>query len=304
MDFTTRCLQLAFSNPIVLASGILDLTASSMKRVVDSGCGAVTVKSVSKEPRTGHKNPTMFGEEHYFMNAVGLSNPGAEEAIQEIRAFKQVSSAPLIGSIYAGTADEFAELATIISEAPIDALELNLSCPNVGNEFGDPFAYSPLAIETITTKVKAVIKVPLIIKLSPNAWNIGELARVAQTAGADAITAVNTVSGMQIDVRARRPILHNLVGGMSGPALFPIALKCVYDIYKSVSIPIIATGGITTGRDAIAMIMAGATLLGVGTAVYHRGETVFSDILNEMENIMKEEHIASLDSIRGVAHAL
>ncbi len=304
MNLETHCLNLSFKNPLVLASGILDLTASSMKRAVDSGCGGVTVKSISLAPRPGHPNPTMFGEDHYFMNAVGLSNPGIEEAMKELKTFKESCDAPLIGSIFAGTADEFAELAGIISDASIDALELNLSCPNVGNEFGDPYAYSPTAIETITKKVKDKTHKPVLVKLSPNAWNIHELAKVAEAAGADAIIAVNTVSAMQIDVRARRPILHNRHGGLSGPALFPIALRCVYDIYKTVKIPIIGTGGITSGRDAIAMVMAGATLLGVGTAVYYRGTEAFRQILDEMEMIMQEEGISSLDEIRGCAHAV
>ncbi len=302
MNLHTECLGLQFKNPIVLASGILCVTATSMKRTIENGCGAVTIKSLSTTPRTGHANPTMFAEEHFFMNAVGLSNPGVDTGNSEATRFKEICNAPLIGSIFASTADEFAELAAKASEAPLDMLELNLSCPNVGQEFGDPFAYSTKAIESITSKCKAATNIPLAIKLSPNAWNIAELARAAEAAGADAVTAVNTVSGMQIDVRARMPILHNKQGGVSGPALFPIALKCVYDIYKSVKIPIIATGGITTGENALAMIMAGGTLLGVGSAVYYRGEDVFKKITDEMQEIMKEEGIKSLDEIRGCAH--
>ncbi len=299
----TKFLGKTFKTPLVLASGVLGVTAASMHRAIKNGCGGVTVKSVSNLPRTGHPNPTMIGEKHFFLNAVGLSNPGVDEALSELRAFKTMTKAPLIGSIFAGTADEFAEVAEKISEAPIDFLEVDISCPNVGNEFGDPFAYSIPAIEMITKKVKAKTKVPVIMKLSPNAWNIAELAKAAEAAGADAITAVNTVSGMAIDVRARMPILHNKQGGISGPALFPIALNCVYQIYQAVKIPIIGTGGITTGENALAMIMAGATLLGVGSAVYYRGETAFQQIADEMEQIMKEEKIKSLESIRGAAHS-
>ena len=307
MNLHTNCLNLEFKNPIVLASGIVGLTASSLKRAVDNGCGAVTVKSISQEPRTGHPNPTMFGTDHYFMNAVGLSNAGIAESASELAKFKEICDAPLIGSIFAGTADEFARLSAEIAASPIDMLELDLSCPNVGNEFGDPFAYSTKAIEAITRGSKQSIEktgkqIPLSVKLSPNAWNIGDLAKAAEAAGADAITAVNTVSGLMIDVRARMPILHNKYGGVSGPALFPIALKCVYDCYKAVNIPIIGTGGITTGEDALAMIMAGATLVGVGSAVYYRGQTAFAEIAEEMKIIMREEHITSLEEIRGCAH--
>lgn len=298
----TNFLGKNFSNPVVLASGILGLTGASMARVIRNGAGGVTVKSLSKEPRTGHPNPTMFGTNEYFHNAVGLSNPGLDEGMGEIKKYKELTDAPMIGSIFAGTPEEFAEVAEICSQAPIDMIELNISCPNVSKEFGDPFAYSATAIQTITKKVKEKSKVPVIVKLSPNAWNIGELAKAAETAGADGLCCVNTVSGMIIDVRAKRQILHNRQGGISGRALFPIALNAVYQVYKSVKIPIIGTGGITTGDDALQMIMAGATLLGVGSAIYHRGDEIFSLITSEMKNIMNEEGIKTLDEIRGVAH--
>ena len=222
---STSFLGKNFSNPIVLASGILGLTAANLKRAVDNGCGGVTVKSVSKEARTGHPNPTMTSTEHFFINAVGLSNPSVAEGVKEFTKFKQMTDAPLIGSIFAGTPDEFAEVAEMICEAPIDFIEVNVSCPNVSKEFGDPFAYSIQAIETITKKVKARSKVPIIIKLTPQAWNVAVIAKAAENAGADAICAGNTISGMVIDVRAKKPILHNKQGGVSGPALFPIALK-------------------------------------------------------------------------------
>lgn len=299
----TTFLNITFRNPLILASGIMGVTAGSMKRMADNGFGGVTVKSYSKLPRAGHPNPTMIGADRYFLNAVGLSNPGVEEGANVLAEFKKISDAPLIGSIFAGTADEFADVAETLSRTPMDMLELDLSCPNVGKEFGEPFAYSAPAIEAITKKVKQKTRVPILVKLSPNAWNIGELAKAAEAAGADAITAVNTVSAMTINVRARRPVLHNKQGGMSGPALFPIALKCVYDVYEAVKIPIIGTGGVTTGEDAIAMVMAGATLVGVGSALYFRGPDAGRQIEGEMKEIMAQESIATLNEIRGAAHA-
>jgi len=293
----TIFLNKQFSNPIVLASGILGVTGASLNNVIKNGAGGVTVKSVSKEPRLGHPNPTMAGYEHFFINAVGLSNPGIENAILELKKFKELSNAPLIGSIFAGTPEEFGWLAEKICEAPIDFLEIDISCPNVSREFGDPFAYSVPAVEKITKAVKEKSTVPISVKLSPNAWNIDIIAKAAESSGADAITAVNTISGMTIDVRARRPVLHNKQGGVSGPALFPIALKCVYDIYRAVKIPIIGTGGVTTGENALAMIMAG-----VGSAVYFRGVEVFKHITEEMTKIMEEEGIKNLNEIRGCVH--
>ncbi|MFH1790218.1 MAG: dihydroorotate dehydrogenase [bacterium] len=298
----TQFLEKEFENPIVLASGILGLTACCMKNAVANGCAGVTTKSISLEERSGHPNPTIMGSDHYFINAVGLSNPGVKNVIKEIEKFKQICTAPIICSIFAGTPDEFALITEKICKSPIDFLEINISCPNVSKEFGKPFAYSIEAVKSITKKVKEKSKVPLLVKVSPNAWNIAEIAKTAEENGADAIVAVNTISGMAIDVQSRRPLLYNKQGGVSGPALFPIALKCVYDIYKKVKIPIIGTGGITTGKDAMAMIMAGATLLGIGSAVYFRGEKAFAQIIDEMKKIMEEEGIASLDDIRGCAH--
>jgi len=299
----TSFLGKKFNSPLVLASGILGVTAASLLNAIKNGCGGVTVKSVSLLPRSGHPNPTMAAYEHFFINAVGLSNPGVEKAVEELKKFKEKTDAPLIGSIFAGTPEEFGEVAERICVAPIDFLEIDISCPNVSKEFGIPFAYDIKAVEIITKNVKAKSTVPISVKLSPNAWNIDEIARAAEAAGADAITAVNTISGMVIDVEARRPVLHNKQGGVSGPALFPIALKCVYDIYGKVKIPIIATGGITTGEDALAMIMAGATLVGVGSAAYFRGEKAWELIAKEMKEIMQKENIKSLDEIRGCAHS-
>jgi len=280
----------------------LGVTAASLNNIIIKGAGGVTAKSVSLEPRTGHPNPTMAGYEHFFINAVGLSNPGIEKAIEELNKFKELTQAPLIASIFAGTPEEFGQITEKICTAPIDFLEVDISCPNVSREFGDPFAYSVQAVEKITKAVKVKSTVPFSIKLSPNAWNIVDIAKTAEANGADAITAVNTISGMMIDVRAKKAVLHNKQGGVSGPALFPIALKCVYDIYNAVKIPIIATGGVTTGEDALAMIMAGATLVGVGSAVYFRGDDCFQKISDEMIQIMKEENINSLDEIRGIVH--
>lgn len=299
----TTFLGKTFSNPLVLASGILGVTGASMANMVRRGAGGVTVKSLSLQPRAGHPNPTMIGNKNFLLNAVGLSNPGIDEGIRELKHFKELSDAPLIGSIFAGTADDFGKVAARIGEAPIDFLEVDISCPNVGREFGDPFAYSAQAITAITKQVKKHSRVPVIIKLSPNAWNIADLARAAEAAGANALTCVNTISGMAIDVRARLPILSNRQGGVSGPALFPIALNCVYQVRQAVKIPIIGTGGVATGEDALAMIMAGATLIGVGSAVYYRGDEVFKKITAEMEEIMQKEKIKSPNEIRGCAHA-
>jgi dihydroorotate dehydrogenase (NAD+) catalytic subunit len=297
-----KFLDLNFKNPLVLASGVRGVTAASLQHMIKKGCGGVTLKSISLLPRTGHPNPTLVGNRHFTINAIGLSNPGVAEINREIAEFKKTCAAPLIGSVFAGSVDEFVLAAEKICEMNIDILELNLSCPNVAGEFGESFAHSVHMVSAITKQVKTKVALPVTVKLSPQTENIAVIAKAAEDNGADAITAVNTLNGMVIDLKARRPILHNKTGGVSGPALFPIALRCVYEIYQAVKIPIIGTGGITTGEDALAMIMAGATLLGVGSAVYYRGANVFKKIAAEMQELMQQENIKSLDEIRGCAH--
>lgn len=306
MNTAVKFLNLRFRNPIVLASGILGVTAASLKRCVDLGAGGVTVKSLSLKPRTGHHNPTMGGYDHFFVNAVGLSNPGVHEGVKELIKFKKICKAPLIGSIFAGSVAEFGEVTQAICQAPIDLLEIDISCPNVGDEFGTPFAYSVEAAVAITKEVKKYAQkssVPVTMKLSPNAWNIGEIAAACEAAGADAMTAVNTAAGMTIDADFQAPFLDNKVGGISGPALKPIALRSVWDVYKAVKkAPIIATGGVTTGEDAIEMMLAGGTLVGVGSAAFWRGPEVFGKIVHEMESYMKRRKVTALTSLIGKAH--
>jgi dihydroorotate dehydrogenase (NAD+) catalytic subunit len=188
----------------------------------------------------------MFGNEHYFMNAVGLSDAGIEKAISELEEYIPQKKAPLIVNIVGGKKSEFANIAEAINDLSLkpDMLEVNISCPNVEDEFGKPFACSITDAAEVTKLVKSKTTIPITVKLSPNVEDIASIAQSVEDAGADAITAINTVGpGMRWNIDLRQPILANKVGGISGPAIFPIAVKCVYDIYKAVSIPIIATGG-------------------------------------------------------------
>ncbi len=293
-------------NPLVLASGIWGSCAETLVRVARAGAGAVTAKSCSVALRLGHPNPTVLAWEHGLINAVGLSNPGAAAVREMARQAKRDLSAlgvPLILSVFGGSPGEFAEAAAIVAEAGPDLIELNISCPNVEDEFGLPFALDPKAAAEVTAAVRRVWGGGLFVKLSPNAPNLVEVARAVAEAGADGLTAVNTLGpGMLLDIRARRPILSNRVGGLSGAALHPIALRCVYELSQAVDIPIIGTGGVSSGADALRMVMAGATAVGIGSALYGEGEAVFGRILREMEALMAEEGIASLEEIRGCAY--
>ena len=302
MNTQINFLEKIFKNPLILASGIRGVTGSNMAKAVRDGAGGITAKSVSLEPREGHVNPTMCGTEHYFINAVGFSNPGIDRVIEEIKVFKKLSKAPIIGSIFAGTMKEFGKIACKMDKAPIDIMEVDISCPNVSSEFGLPISFDPKGSAEVIKIVKKNTKKPVSVKLSPAAWNIAEIAQACEKAGANAITAVNTMPGIIISAKARRPFLTNGIGGISGPALKPIALRCVYQIYEKVSIPIIGTGGVSTGEEAIEMMLCGASLVGVGTAFYYRGARALEKIDREIKQFMKEEKIRNLKSIVGKAH--
>ena len=307
MRVAVSALNLTFPNPLVLASGVLGTEAALMERVARCGAGAITCKSAGPEPRAGHPNPTVLDWGAGLINAVGLANPGAAAEtliLQEAKARLAPLGVPLIASIFADTVEGFAQVARDISVAAPDVIEVNISCPNVAAEFGRPFALEPSSAAAVTRAVRAATAIPISVKLSPNTPDLVAVARAIVEAGADALTAINTLGpGMVIDLESGQPILANRVGGLSGPAIRPIAVRCVYDLARAVDVPIIGTGGVCSGRDAIEMVMAGATLVGVGSAVYGRGPEVFRDIRRQMESWMLEHGVDSLDEIRGCAYA-
>ena len=296
----TNLCGIKLRNPTILASGILGVTKDSINRIGKNGTGAVTLKSLCHEERPGNKNPTMLGRDNVFLNAVGLPGQGIDNAVKD---FKQLDnlSIPVIGSIYGYKIEQFGQVAKKMASLNPAMIEVNISCPNL--DYGKPYYTDADLTAKVTQEVKKNSgKIPVSIKLSPNVYNIKEIAKAAEKAGADAITAINTATGMAINIDARKPILSSKAGGVSGPALKPIAVRCVYEIYETVKIPIIGTGGITYGKDAIEMIMAGATAVGIGTGVYYRGIDVFKKVCDEMESWMKKNKVKSLDEIRGCAH--
>ncbi|MCF7830575.1 dihydroorotate dehydrogenase [Candidatus Gracilibacteria bacterium] len=292
-----------FQNPLVLASGILGVTSKGLLRVIDLGAGGITTKSLWLESHPGHKNPTMFGNEHYFMNAVGLSDAGIDKAKEELGDYVKNKTAPLIANIVGAKKKDFGIIAESIDELKPDLIEVNISCPNVEDELGKPFACDRASAAEITKLVKSKTSVPVVVKLSPNVENLVSIAKSVEDAGADGITAINTVGpGMRWNIDLKTPLLANKVGGVSGPAIFPIAVKAVYDIYRAVKIPIIATGGICTGREALEIMMAGGTLCGIGTAVYYSGDKTWQNITQEMNNWLDEQGIKNVTEIIGAFH--
>lgn len=291
---------LRLRSPTLNASGVLGMSAPLLKRVYDSGAGAVVTKSLGPAPRNGHVNPTLVEVDGGVLNAMGLPNPGVDGYLDELRELKG-EGVPVVASFFASTVDEFQAGAKALCGAGADALELNLSCPNVGGEPG-MCAADAVSVERVTAAVKTVASSPVFVKLSPNVTDIACIAVAAERGGADAITAVNTLKAMAIDADFRRPILTNVTGGLSGPALKSVALRCVWEIAESVKIPIIGCGGVTSWRDAVEYILAGASAVEIGTGVMYEGFEVYGKINEGIEKYLKENGFAGVEEVVGVAH--
>jgi len=289
---------LKLKSPIILASGILGVSYSSMKRVIDAGAGAVTTKSIGPKPRKGYKNPSII--EIYsgtFMNAIGLGNPGIDNFVAEIKEAKK-HNIPLIVSVFGDTKEVYLDVAVKAEKAGADAIEINISCPHA--EVSSIGIDNNLTYE-IVKFLKKKLKVPLFVKLNPNVTNIGKIAVAAEKAGADGVVAINTVAAMKIDVNIKRPILAHGSGGLSGKAIHPIAVKKVYDLYKILNIPIIGCGGVDSWQDVIEFFLAGASAVQIGTALY-KGAEIISDINEGLVNYLKDNEYESINDIKGLAH--
>jgi len=249
-------------SPVMLAAGILGTTGASLRRAALSGAGAVVTKSVGVAERDGHRGPTVVQVEGGLLNAMGLPNPSYRSFQEEIDIGRE-GKAPVIASIFGSTPSEFGEVATGLDA---DGFELNLSCPHA-ERFGAEVGCEACNVEEITRAVKVSVSVPVWVKLTPNVADITALGLAAQRGGADGVVAINTLKAMAIDVESCRPILGNRFGGLSGPAIKPVAVKSVYDLAGSLDIPIIGVGGISRWEDAAEMIMAGASGIQVGTAL-------------------------------------
>ena len=307
-NLQTAFLGHTLPSPLVLASGIWGTTASLLARAAAAGCGAVTAKSCGPEPRPGHVNPTCLDWGHGLINAIGLANPGAAAEVALLAAARQrlePLGVPLIASIFAGPPEEFGTVARAVAAAQPHMIEVNISCPNVHSEFGEPYAASADAAAEVTGYVKDALAgsgIPMIVKLAPNVPSIGRIARAVVAAGADALCVINTMPGLVIDTESGQAVLANRSGGLSGPAIKPIALKCVYDARRACpATPIIGTGGITSGRDAVEMLMAGATVVGVGSAIYYRGPDAITAIRAELAEWL-DSRARTLADITGAAH--
>jgi len=291
---------LTLPNPIMLASGMMGETGGSLMKVAEAGAGAVVTKSIGSEPRPGYPNPTLVELEEGYLNAMGLPNPGIA-AFEEEMEVVRLCPVPIIGSVFASSAKEFSYLAERMQVYGASAVELNLSCPHAKG-YGMEVGVDPEAVEAIVSAVKSSCKIPVFAKLTPNTHDLVAVGKAVQGAGGDAIVAINTLKGMSISVEARRPILSNKGGGLSGPAVKAIGLRCVFDLSAALEIPIIGVGGIENWRDAVEYIMAGASAVQIGSGIGRRGLGVFKEVIEGMALFMSENGYSSIEGMRGVAH--
>ncbi len=287
-------------NPLMLAAGILGISHSLFKRVAEAGAGAVVTKSIGLHPRQGYPNPTIVGVESGFINAMGLPNPGAKEFAKEINKSKDIKL-PLIASIFGETPEEFSEVACIVEEAGAVAIELNVSCPHA-EKVGAVIGQDPNLTSKVVKKVKSSVEIPIFVKLPPLVTDIREIAIISEKSGADALTVINTIRAMSIDIETGRPILSNKIGGLSGPAIKPIAVRCVFEVYEKVKIPVIGVGGITNWKDAIEFFMAGASAVQIGTAIAIKGLSVFQEIKEGLRSYLNKNDYKNYMELVGIAH--
>ena len=284
----------------------MGITASSWRYVVKNGAGAVTTKSLWPVPHEGNRNPTIIATEHWTLNAVGVPDAGPEKAKEEISDFLKDHPVPLIANVIGLSPEEFAAITREIAPLKPDFIEVNLSTPTFWKLRGKLIAEDP---DEATAVVKAVKReagnIPVFAKLTPNVAKIGDIAKACVDAGADGLTAINTVGpGMAIDLKSRMPILSAHKGGVSGPGIKPIAVRCIAEVYEATEgkVPIIGTGGVYTGEDALELMLAGASLIGIGTAVATRGMDVFTKVCDEIQMWCTNEGVWEIRDMVGAMH--
>lgn len=287
-------------NPVMTASGTFGSGKEYSEYMDLNKLGGLVVKGVSNLPWKGNDSPRIAETYGGMLNSVGLQNPGVEAFIKEDLPFLDKYDTKVIVNLAGRTIEDYCEVAERLGDTNVDMLELNISCPNV-KEGGVAFGTDPAMAEEVTRAVKKVAKQPLIVKLSPNVTDIVAIAKAVVAGGADAVSLINTLLGMAIDIDKKKPILANIVGGLSGPAIKPVALRMVYQVARAVDVPIIGMGGIMTGEDAVEFILAGATGVAVGMANF-TNPTATLDVLKGIEDYMVRHGFKSIQAIRESFH--
>jgi len=298
-DISVEIAGMRLKNPFIFASGVFGKEYSELYAL--SAWGAVTTKSLTYHPRDGNPSPRIAETPCGLLNSIGLANPGVMRFIKEELPFLNTLSTRKVISIAGETEDEFAKIMDALSpyEGSFDAYELNVSCPNVSRG-GMAFGTSAALTRSLVARVRLCTDKPLIVKLTPNVTDIVEVAQSACDAGADAISLINTIVGMVIDIEHRKPLLGNKFGGLSGPAVKPVAVACVYKVASAVSVPVIGGGGISSWRDVVEFLMAGADAVFVGSAVF-ANPTVINDLTDGLSSFIDRGEFSSIRDIIGVA---
>lgn len=297
MNLSVNIAGVEWKNPVTVASGTFGSGMEYDEFVDLNQLGAVTTKGVANVPWPGNPTPRVAETYGGMMNAVGLQNPGIDTFLSRDVPFLKTKDTKIIVNVCGKTKEDYIEVVERLSDAPVDLLEINVSCPNV-KEGGIAFGQDPKALYDITRAVKEKAKQPIIMKLSPNVTDITEMAKAAAAGGTDALSLINTLTGMKIDIKKRCFAVANKTGGVSGPAIKPIAVRMVYQVANAVDVPIIGMGGIMCAEDAIEFIMAGATAVSVGTANFHN-PYVTMEIIEGIKQFMTENHISDISEIRG-----
>ena len=295
VNLTTKIGSLTLANPIMPASGTF---SEDLSEVLDlSQLGAHVTKTITEEIRGGNPTPRVCEVRGSMLNSIGIPSKGIDYFIDKVIPFYNQYDVPLVVSISAHTADDFARICERVSVPGVDAIEVNISCPNI-EEGGKAFAMHPSTTHAVMTKLRGASDLPLWAKLSPNTGETIEVAMAAEEAGADALVVSNTLLSMAIDIHTRKPKLGNLMGGLSGPSLKPIALRMAYQCAKSVDIPVIGCGGISTVEDIVEYLIAGATAIQVGTATFINPNAMVT-LLAELETFLKNQNIQNVSELVG-----
>ena len=297
MNLEVKLAGVTFKNPVTTASGTFGSGAEYEEFVDLSALGAVTTKGVANVPWEGNPTPRIAETYGGMLNAVGLQNPGIELFCERDIPHLKEKNASIIVNVCGRTVEDYVEVVERLSDEPVDLLEINVSCPNV-KAGGIAFGQNPDALYDITKAIKAKAKQPIVMKLSPNVTDITEMAKAAEAGGSDALSLINTITGMKIDIHRRKFILANQTGGLSGPAIKPVAVRMIYQVHKACSLPIIGMGGVMTGEDAIELMMAGATMVAVGTANFHDPRATMH-VLDGVRAYMERYHIEDINEIIG-----
>ncbi|MCR5054035.1 MAG: dihydroorotate dehydrogenase [Lachnospiraceae bacterium] len=290
-----------FKNPVTVASGTFGSGMEYSDFLDLSKLGAVTTKGVAIVPWSGNDTPRVAEVRSGMLNAIGLQNPGLDTFLERDLPFLKGFDTGIIVNVCGHSEEEYIKAVERLSDADVDLLEINISCPNV-KEGGISFGTVPKAVEDITAKIKKVSAHPVIMKLSPNVTSIAEIAKAAEAGGADALSLINTITGMKIDIERQDFILKNKTGGMSGPAVHPVAVRMVYEVREAVDLPIIGMGGIETPEDAVEMMLAGADMVAVGTANFYKPDATLK-IIDGIKEYCERKNIDKAQNLKEILHA-